>query len=168
MRGGKPSPARSMRPPDSDLGRGWHHRPPRPDARHITYADVRALRPVVHTEFNIEGYPSPDFVDLVLEVARAGDACPRSPRCADVQCGVDTLSQGDLLRPVLAQFRDAGIRTSLFIETDGAHSHCGGARCRPHRIVHRSLRDGHSNLTPKVPSPPSPKPPEWPTNRGSE
>ena len=41
---------------------------PRPDARHITYADVRALRPVVHTEFNIEGYPSPDFVDLVLEV----------------------------------------------------------------------------------------------------
>ena len=41
---------------------------PRPDARHITYDDVRALRKVVYTEFNIEGYPSPDFIDLVLEV----------------------------------------------------------------------------------------------------
>ena len=41
---------------------------PRPDARHITYADVRALRKVTTTEFNIEGYPSPDFVDLVLDV----------------------------------------------------------------------------------------------------
>ena len=51
---------------------------PRPDARHITYDDVRKLRPVVHTEFNIEGYPSPDFVDLVLEVKpEQVHPCPR-------------------------------------------------------------------------------------------
>lgn len=41
---------------------------PRPDERHITRADVRALRPVVTTEFNIEGYPAPEFMDLVIEV----------------------------------------------------------------------------------------------------
>lgn len=95
---------------------------PRPDARHITYADVRALRPVVHTEFNIEGYPSPDFVDLVLEVRpEQVTLVPDPPDVLTSNAGWDTLSQGDLLRPVLAQFRDAGIRTSLFIETEAGH-----------------------------------------------
>lgn len=92
---------------------------PRPDARHITYADVRALRPVVHTEFNIEGYPSPDFIDLVLEVGpEQVTLVPDPPDVLTSNAGWDTLSHGDLLRPVLAQFREAGIRTSLFIETD--------------------------------------------------
>ena len=69
---------------------------PRPDARHITYDDVRALRPVVHTVFNIEGYPSEDFVELVLEVRplqvqqAAGTVWPhRSDRQVDLAVGVD-------------------------------------------------------------------------------
>lgn len=92
---------------------------PRPDARHITYADVRALRPVVHTEFNIEGYPSPDFVDLVLEVRpEQVTLVPDPPDALTSNAGWDTLAHGDLLQPILARFREAGIRTSLFIETD--------------------------------------------------
>ena len=94
---------------------------PRPDARHITYADVRALKAVVHTEFNIEGYPSEDFVRLVLDVVpEQVTLVPDPPDALTSNAGWDTLSRGDLLRPVLQQFRDAGIRTSLFIETDAA------------------------------------------------
>ena len=92
---------------------------PRPDARHITYDDVRALKAVVHTEFNIEGYPSEDFVSLVLDVMpEQVTLVPDPPDALTSNAGWDTLSQGDLLRPVLQRFRDAGIRTSLFIETD--------------------------------------------------
>ena len=94
---------------------------PRPDGRHITYDDVRALRPVVHTEFNIEGYPSDDFVDLVLAVRpEQVTLVPDPPDALTSNAGWDTLGEADRLRPVLHQFRDAGIRTSLFIETDDA------------------------------------------------
>lgn len=92
---------------------------PRPDARHITYADVRALRPVVHTEFNIEGYPSPDFIDLVLEVVpEQVTLVPDAPDALTSNAGWNTLIHGELLNHALGQFRAAGIRTSLFIETD--------------------------------------------------
>lgn len=92
---------------------------PRPDGRHITYHDVRALRPVVHTEFNIEGYPSEDFVELVLAVRpEQVTLVPDPPDALTSNAGWDTLGQGALLRPVLRRFKDAGIRTSLFIETD--------------------------------------------------
>ena len=94
---------------------------PRPDARHITYDDVRALRPVVHTEFNIEGYPSDDFVELVLEVRpEQVTLVPDPPDALTSNAGWDTLAEADRLRPVLSRFREAGIRTSLFIETDDA------------------------------------------------
>lgn len=94
---------------------------PRPDARHITYDDVRALRPVVHTEFNIEGYPSEDFIQLVLDVRPDQvTLVPDPPDALTSNAGWDTLAHGDLLRPVLARFREVGIRTSLFIETDAA------------------------------------------------
>ena len=92
---------------------------PRPDARHITYNDVRALRPVVHTEFNIEGYPSEDFVELVLLVRpEQVTLVPDPPDVLTSNAGWDTLSEADWLRPILDRFRQAGIRTSLFIETD--------------------------------------------------
>jgi pyridoxine 5-phosphate synthase len=92
---------------------------PRPDARHITYEDVRKLRPVVHTEFNIEGYPTEDFVELVLEVQpEQVTLVPDPPDVLTSNAGWDTLSKGPFLRAVLGRFQSAGIRTSLFIETD--------------------------------------------------
>lgn len=92
---------------------------PRPDARHITYDDVRSLRPVVHTEFNIEGYPSEDFIALVLAVQpEQVTLVPDSPDVLTSNAGWDTIREAERLRPVLHQFREAGIRTSLFIETD--------------------------------------------------
>lgn len=94
---------------------------PRPDGRHITYADVRALKPAVHTEFNIEGYPSDDFVALVCEVQPAQvTLVPDAPDVLTSNAGWQVTDHADLLRDVLATFKERGIRTSLFIETDQA------------------------------------------------
>ena len=94
---------------------------PRPDGRHITYADVRALKPAVHTEFNIEGYPSDEFVALVCEVQPAQvTLVPDAPDVLTSNAGWQVTDHADLLRDVLATFKDRGIRTSLFIETDQA------------------------------------------------
>ena len=94
---------------------------PRPDGRHITYADVRALKPAVHTEFNIEGYPSDDFVALVCEVQPAQvTLVPDAPDVLTSNAGWKVTDHTDLLRDVLATFKKRGIRTSLFIETDQA------------------------------------------------
>jgi pyridoxine 5-phosphate synthase len=94
---------------------------PRPDERHIRYADARALRAVVGTEYNIEGYPSRDFIDLVLECRpEQVTLVPDGPDVLTSNAGWDTLAHADLLRMVLAEFREAGIRTSLFIECDAA------------------------------------------------
>lgn len=92
---------------------------PRPDERHIRYSDVRALKPLVTTEFNIEGYPSQDFIDLVLEVKpHQVTLVPDPPDVLTSNAGWDTLRNKDYLIDVVKTFRDAGIRTSLFIETD--------------------------------------------------
>jgi pyridoxine 5-phosphate synthase len=92
---------------------------PRPDARHITYDDVRALRGVVHTEFNIEGYPSPDFVDLVLEVKpEQVTLVPDPPDVLTSNAGWNVSEQRSLLEEALKAFQLAGIRTSLFMEND--------------------------------------------------
>jgi len=76
---------------------------------------------VVHTEFNIEGYPSEDFVELVLDVRpEQVTLVPDPPDALTSNAGWDTLAEADRLQPVLSRFREAGIRTSLFIETDDA------------------------------------------------
>ena len=94
---------------------------PRPDGRHITYADVHALKPVVQTEFNIEGYPSDDFVALVCEVQPAQvTLVPDAPDVLTSNAGWQVTEHADMLRDVLATFKERGIRTSLFIETDQA------------------------------------------------
>ena len=94
---------------------------PRPDGRHITYADVRALKPMVHTEFNIEGYPSDDFVALVCEVQPAQvTLVPDAPDVLTSNAGWQVTDRADMLRDVMATFKERGIRTSLFIETDQA------------------------------------------------
>ena len=94
---------------------------PRPDERHITRADVRALRPVITTEFNIEGYPSPEFMDLVLAV-RPDQATlvPDAPGVLTSSAGWDVVAHADMLADIVARLREAGIRASIFTSTDAA------------------------------------------------
>ncbi|HQV39431.1 MAG: pyridoxine 5'-phosphate synthase [Flavobacteriales bacterium] len=92
---------------------------PRPDERHIRYADVRALKPVLTTEFNIEGYPNASFIDLVLEVLPAQvTLVPDPPGVLTSNAGWDTRTHKAELKKVVARFKEAGIRTSLFMGTD--------------------------------------------------
>jgi pyridoxine 5-phosphate synthase len=89
---------------------------PRPDERHITYQDVRDLRSVVKCEFNIEGYPSEDFIALVLEVKpEQVTLVPDPPEVLTSNAGWDTVKNLGFLTEVLVQFSNAGIRTSLFM-----------------------------------------------------
>ena len=91
---------------------------PRPDERHIRYQDVHDLVPAVRTEFNIEGYPNPAFINLVLEAAPAQvTLVPDPPGALTSNAGWNTLEHADFLRPVLERFKAAGIRTSVFMET---------------------------------------------------
>lgn len=92
---------------------------PRPDERHIRYQDARNLKPVVTTEFNIEGNPIPAFIDLVLEVVPAQvTLVPDSPDAITSNAGWDTIKHEAFLKDVIAEFKRHGIRTSIFIETD--------------------------------------------------
>ena len=92
---------------------------PRPDARHITYDDVRGLKKVVNTEFNIEGYPNNKFIKLVLEVAPDQvTLVPDSPDLLTSNAGWDAVENQQLLTEVIAGFKSVGIRTSIFIDTD--------------------------------------------------
>ncbi len=92
---------------------------PRPDERHIRYKDVRELRPVVKTEFNIEGNPTDGFISLVLEVVpEQVTLVPDDPGQLTSDHGWNTINYRDFLRDVIKTFQDKGIRTSLFIDPD--------------------------------------------------
>ena len=92
---------------------------PRPDERHIRYSDVRAIKLVLTTEFNIEGYPIPKFLDLVLEVKPAQvTLVPDPPDALTSNAGWDTIKNESFLREVVTELKNHGIRTSIFIETD--------------------------------------------------
>jgi len=92
---------------------------PRPDERHIRYRDVLDLKPLVTTEFNIEGYPSRAFMDLVIGVKPAQvTLVPDPPGVLTSNAGWDTVKNQVFLKEVIAEFKRNGIRTSIFIETD--------------------------------------------------
>lgn len=92
---------------------------PRPDERHIRRKDVYDLRPVVTTEFNIEGYPSPEFIDMVRKVKpEQVTLVPDGPDAITSNQGWDTIENFDFLCDVIDQFHEKGIRTSIFIDTD--------------------------------------------------
>lgn len=92
---------------------------PRPDERHIRYQDARDLKQVVRTEFNIEGNPIPKFVDLVLEVCPDQvTLVPDAPDAITSNAGWDTIAHAGFLKEVIARFKDAGIRTSIFVDPD--------------------------------------------------
>lgn len=92
---------------------------PRPDERHIRYQDVYDLKPRLTTEFNIEGYPSKEFMDLVLSVVPSQvTLVPDPPHVLTSNAGWDTIKHQDFLSEVIKELKTAGIRSSIFIETD--------------------------------------------------
>jgi len=92
---------------------------PRPDERHIRYQDVLDLRPVVKTEFNIEGYPNREFIDLVTSVGpEQVTLVPDPPGVLTSNAGWNTIKNEAFLTEVIAEFKRSGIRVSVFIETD--------------------------------------------------
>ena len=92
---------------------------PRPDERHIRRQDVFDLRPQLTTEFNIEGYPSPEFMDLVLKVVPTQvTLVPDSPDQLTSNHGWDTVVNAAFLNEVVAILKGNGIRVSLFVDPD--------------------------------------------------
>lgn len=90
---------------------------PRPDERHIRYQDVRDISPLVTTEFNIEGNPIPSFIDLVLEVKPTQvTLVPDAHDVITSNAGWDTIAFAKELKQWIDIFKQAGIRTSLFID----------------------------------------------------
>ena len=91
----------------------------RPDERHIRHQDVFDLRPQLSTEFNIEGYPSEDFCNLVIKAKPAQvTLVPDAPDQLTSNHGWDTKNNIEFLTPIVKRFKDAGIRVSIFIDPD--------------------------------------------------
>lgn len=92
---------------------------PRPDERHIRRSDVYAIAPLLNVEFNIEGYPSEDFLQLVTEVKPAQcTLVPDPPGVLTSNAGWDTRKHQSFLKDVVARLKEAGIRVSIFLGTD--------------------------------------------------
>lgn len=92
---------------------------PRPDERHIKRADVLALRPLIRTEFNIEGYPSDDFLKLVTLVKPSQvTLVPDAPDALTSSAGWEVAPNMEFLTSIVDRLKDAGIRTSIFVSTD--------------------------------------------------
>jgi pyridoxine 5-phosphate synthase len=92
---------------------------PRPDQRHIRYSDVFEIRPLITTEFNIEGYPSEEFIRLVTD-ARPHQVTlvPDAHDAITSNAGWDTVKHRSFLKDVVERFHEHGIRTSLFVDTN--------------------------------------------------
>jgi pyridoxine 5-phosphate synthase len=92
---------------------------PRPDQRHIRRQDVYDLKSVVSTEYNIEGYPSNDFIELVLSVKPTQvTLVPDPPGVLTSNAGWDTIKHLQFLKEVISRFKNEGIRTSLFVSPE--------------------------------------------------
>ena len=92
---------------------------PRPDERHIRRADVLQLRPILHKEFNIEGYPTEQFMDLVLSVRPAQvTLVPDAPDALTSSTGWDVEKHFDFLSQIVERLKERGIRTSIFVNPD--------------------------------------------------
>jgi pyridoxine 5-phosphate synthase len=92
---------------------------PRPDERHIRYQDVLDLKSIVTTEFNIEGYPSEKFIELVCNVKPAQvTLVPDPPDALTSNAGWDTKKNKSFLKEVIAEFKKNAIRVSVFVDTD--------------------------------------------------
>jgi len=95
---------------------------PRPDERHITYNDITLLKPIITTEFNIEGNPTPNFIDLVLaNKPHQVTLVPDDPGQLTSDHGWDTVKHRDFLTNIINRFKQAGIRTSIFVDPNLKH-----------------------------------------------
>jgi len=107
---------------------------PRPDERHIRYSDVREIRPLVKTEFNMEGNPTGSFTALACEVVpNQVTLVPDAPDAITSNAGWDTISNYGFLSRMCETFRARGIRTSIFIDPDPKMAE-GAARCGADRV----------------------------------
>ena len=107
---------------------------PRPDERHITKNDVYTIKPIIKTEYNIEGFPSVDFIKMVIDVSP--DQVTLVPDSSDVltSCaGWDTIKFESYLKEIIAELKEHGIRTSLFVSPN-AEIISGANRCGTDRI----------------------------------
>ncbi|MGC6479277.1 MAG: pyridoxine 5'-phosphate synthase [Flavobacteriaceae bacterium] len=92
---------------------------PRPDERHIRYADVRSLPACINTEFNVEGNPSHAFLELVMEVVpQQVTLVPDAPDAITSNAGWDTQKEQKYLRSIIEELQQKGIRTSIFVDPD--------------------------------------------------
>ena len=92
---------------------------PRPDERHIRRADVPLLKEAIATELNIEGYPSEDFIRLVIETKPVQvTLVPDAPGQLTSNHGWDVMANSEMLTQIIKRFKDAGIRVSLFVDPD--------------------------------------------------
>ncbi len=92
---------------------------PRPDERHITRKDVYDLHPILTTEFNIEGYPSRNFLDMVIKVQPAQvTLVPDPPDALTSNAGWDTVKNQQFLKEIISELKKGGIRTSIFVDTN--------------------------------------------------
>lgn len=97
---------------------------PRPDERHITRRDVEILSKTVTTEFNIEGYPSQDFIDLVIKAAPTqATLVPDAPDALTSSAGWNVVENREFLREVVGRLRNAGIRVSIFVDANPDQIH---------------------------------------------
>lgn len=103
---------------------------PRPDARHIRYDDVYKIKTLIKEEFNIEGYPSEDFIDLVLSVKPAQvTLVPDAPDAITSNAGWDCIKNKEYLKEIVAKFKSEGIRVSIFLDPNAEmvqHAHQTG------------------------------------------
>ena len=107
---------------------------PRPDERHIRYEDVRKLKPILTTEFNIEGNPIPSFMDLVLENQPAQvTLVPDAHDAITSNAGWDTVTNRSFLTEVCSEFKRHGIRTSIFVDPSPEMAE-GAALCGCDRV----------------------------------
>ncbi len=95
---------------------------PRPDERHIRYQDAVDLKKIVTTEYNIEGYPSKEWMDLVIKVKpQQATLVPDPPDAITSNAGWDTVKHQGFLKEITAELKKNKIRTSIFIETNSSH-----------------------------------------------
>lgn len=92
---------------------------PRPDERHIRYSDLLPLKKNVKTELNIEGYPSESFINLIKEIKpHQVTLVPDAPDAITSNAGWDTQKNETFLKEIITEFKNVGIRTSIFIDTE--------------------------------------------------
>lgn len=107
---------------------------PRPDERHIRYSDVRQIKPLITTEFNIEGNPIPSFMELVLEnTPHQVTLVPDAEDAITSNAGWDTVKNRSFLTEICSEFRNHGIRTSIFVGADPVMVE-GAAACGCDRV----------------------------------